>query len=180
VSPSFSPAQQKVLALIATGFANGAAAAAAGVHRNTVSNWISIPAFRQAYQQALCDRAEYFHEQADAMAAEAYAAVRAMLTDPSVPAAVRLKAALAMIDRAAALAPVFPPEPPADAESPENVHNSAQSAKTGRNEMCPCGSGIKFKRCCLGKFGKPYPVNGSAGAIHPDTPASPPSAGGTR
>jgi hypothetical protein len=23
--------------------------------------------------------------------------------------------------------------------------------KTGRNEACPCGSGVKFKRCCLGK-----------------------------
>ena len=23
--------------------------------------------------------------------------------------------------------------------------------KIGRNEMCPCGSGRKFKRCCLGK-----------------------------
>ena len=24
-------------------------------------------------------------------------------------------------------------------------------AKIGRNEPCPCGSGRKFKRCCLGK-----------------------------
>jgi hypothetical protein len=24
-------------------------------------------------------------------------------------------------------------------------------AKIGRNEQCPCGSGKKFKRCCLGK-----------------------------
>ena len=23
--------------------------------------------------------------------------------------------------------------------------------KIGRNEACPCGSGKKFKRCCLGK-----------------------------
>ena len=23
--------------------------------------------------------------------------------------------------------------------------------KIGRNEMCPCGSGKKFKKCCLGK-----------------------------
>ena len=23
--------------------------------------------------------------------------------------------------------------------------------KVGRNEPCPCGSGKKFKRCCLGK-----------------------------
>jgi len=24
------------------------------------------------------------------------------------------------------------------------------ASKTGRNEICPCGSGRKFKRCCLG------------------------------
>jgi SEC-C motif-containing protein len=23
--------------------------------------------------------------------------------------------------------------------------------KPGRNENCPCGSGLKFKRCCAGK-----------------------------
>ena len=23
--------------------------------------------------------------------------------------------------------------------------------KTGRNDACPCGSGKKFKKCCLGK-----------------------------
>jgi len=23
--------------------------------------------------------------------------------------------------------------------------------KIGRNERCPCGSGKKFKKCCLGK-----------------------------
>jgi hypothetical protein len=26
--------------------------------------------------------------------------------------------------------------------------------KTGRNEPCPCGSGLKYKRCCLGKVAK--------------------------
>lgn len=30
----------------------------------------------------------------------------------------------------------------------EDVHASAQ---TGRNDPCPCGSGRKYKRCCLGK-----------------------------
>ena len=24
-------------------------------------------------------------------------------------------------------------------------------AKTGRNELCPCGSGVKYKKCCEGK-----------------------------
>ena len=27
--------------------------------------------------------------------------------------------------------------------------------KTGRNELCPCGSGLKFKRCCLNESSRP-------------------------
>ena len=26
-----------------------------------------------------------------------------------------------------------------------------QSPKIGRNDPCPCGSGKKFKKCCMGK-----------------------------
>lgn len=26
-----------------------------------------------------------------------------------------------------------------------------ETIKPGRNDPCPCGSGLKFKRCCLGK-----------------------------
>lgn len=33
----------------------------------------------------------------------------------------------------------------------EGVELPATSAKTGRNEPCPCGSGKKHKKCCLGK-----------------------------
>lgn len=28
-------------------------------------------------------------------------------------------------------------------------HPSNQTPKVGRNELCPCGSGRKYKRCCL-------------------------------
>jgi hypothetical protein len=43
-----------------------------------------------------------------------------------------------------------PPVPP----QPKPVHNSAQPIhraypKVGRNDLCPCGSGKKFKRCCI-------------------------------
>jgi hypothetical protein len=161
MSTTLSASQQQVLALIATGSTAPAAAAAAGVHRNTISNWLRLPAFHQAILQAEYDRAVSFREQAAAMAADAYAAVRSLLADPATPAGVRLKAALAIIDRANAC---LPDQPKASAaEIQENVHNFAQSAppdqtksapdaaKTGRNVLCPCGSGVKFKRCCLGK-----------------------------
>ncbi len=46
-------------------------------------------------------------------------------------------------------------------------------AKIGRNDPCPCGSGLKYKRCCLGKQeagtiptpNKKITVSGEAGII---------------
>jgi uncharacterized protein YecA (UPF0149 family) len=35
----------------------------------------------------------------------------------------------------------------------EHVHAAPfrrEAPKTGRNDPCPCGSGKKFKKCCLG------------------------------
>ena len=42
-------------------------------------------------------------------------------------------------------------EDPSQARSakPKTVRNTAP--KVGRNDPCPCGSGKKYKRCCLGK-----------------------------
>lgn len=31
------------------------------------------------------------------------------------------------------------------------VSGPRNSSKVGRNEPCPCGSGLKFKRCCIDK-----------------------------
>jgi len=42
-------------------------------------------------------------------------------------------------------------------------------AKTGRNEPCPCGSGKKYKQCCLAKD------EAAARAAQPATPAAPPA-----
>ena len=33
----------------------------------------------------------------------------------------------------------------------EPIANKRQTPKIGRNDQCPCGSGKKFKKCCLGK-----------------------------
>jgi len=33
----------------------------------------------------------------------------------------------------------------------EEGHTLMQRIKVGRNEPCPCGSGKKFKKCCLNK-----------------------------
>jgi hypothetical protein len=43
-------------------------------------------------------------------------------------------------------APLLAPAP----EPPQTPHVRAEK-KVGRNDPCPCGSGKKFKKCCLGK-----------------------------
>jgi len=34
---------------------------------------------------------------------------------------------------------------------PERAASAQTSPKPGRNDPCPCGSGLKYKKCCLGK-----------------------------
>jgi hypothetical protein len=207
---ALTPTQQQVLALISAGSPMSHAAQEAGVHRNTVHNWIqSVPAFSQALSQARYWKAIFWREQAESLAAAALDTIRATMTDHSVPASLRLKAAqsilalactpppephspapeffsfpvsLARQPRAKSLEPLHnpaqlppdsapaqeaaesaphPPDPaPAADPTPGSVPNSAQSAlpprqpfrrdapKIGRNDLCPCGSGKKFKRCC--------------------------------
>ena len=46
---------------------------------------------------------------------------------------------------------VFEPDKPEDITDLEKLLNPSQpkvSAKIGRNEPCPCGSGKKYKKCC--------------------------------
>ncbi len=185
---SLSAAQQTVMAKMASGSTARAAAAAAGVHRNTIANWLCLSDFRQALALAQYERAVSLHQQAESIADEALSWVRALIADREVPAAVRLKAALSIIDRASAPLPEPPaalaeihrnapaelivdsspaPLPSPFPEIPEIVPKNAQcepsvavpirntSPKIGRNEVCPCGSGLKFKRCCLDKLALP-------------------------
>jgi hypothetical protein len=172
-----------VISAMSTGASAIEAAAEAGLHRNTISNWRrnSLP-FQHALAEAQYDRALYYREQAEALIPQAFDAINQILADPKTPASVRLKAALALIQLATTPPPpkkqielvLSTPEPcipipsPKPAPAPQPVaqssketapivHNSAQqpirreSPKVGRNEPCPCGSGLKFKRCCVDK-----------------------------
>jgi hypothetical protein len=166
---TFTPAQEQVLALISAGSTISDAAQSAGLHRNTVHNWIrGASLFRSALAEAREAKANYWREQAEQLAPAALDTIRAVMADPNLPASVRLKAALSIL----ALA-TNPPAAPS-----ETVHNCAQSLplapparqpnatdsvgttvgtirrstpRTGRNEFCPCGSGLKFKRCCASR-----------------------------
>jgi len=185
---ALSPAQQQVLALIAEGFTATAAAAQAGVHRNTVANWLRCEEFRAALDQARADKELLYRDEAEALAAEALAGLRSIANDPDTQAGARIRAFRTMLEHARFLMPAnsslaMPmhndaqlPERSEEGRShePPATHNDAQlpersevqtltpdprpltpaahgRPKVGRNELCPCGSGTKFKRCCLGK-----------------------------
>jgi SEC-C motif-containing protein len=130
---SLTQAQQRILALMSAGSTASAAARYAGVHRNTVGNWLHLPAFREALAAARQHQDAACREKAASLADQAITAIQAFLADPQVPAAVRLQAALAIRGQ------------PAKPAGPD------PSAPTGRNRPCPCGSGRKFKRCCISK-----------------------------
>lgn len=167
-----SSQQFEVICALSSGATMTAAAEQAGIHRNTINNWRrNSPPFQNALAHAQYDRALLVREQIEEHLDLAFQALRDLLADPKTPASIRLKAALAIIQTAAT-----PPEPKKQIEleiqkivvqpspAPEPVHNIAQSApppilhnsaqshpKIGRNEPCPCKSGLKFKRCCLNK-----------------------------
>jgi hypothetical protein len=46
---------------------------------------------------------------------------------------------------------IYAPVPEPEIRPVQNKANSSpvHAAKTGRNATCPCGSGLKFKKCCL-------------------------------
>ena len=113
------------------------------------------------------------------MADIALDAVRTLLTSPDTPPSVRLRAAIFVLN--ANSSPQehkpqpkhVPPPPRPQPESlptpePESFSPPASPKprqpyiaplRPGRNEPCTCGSGIKHKKCCLGK---PAPPLGAA------------------
>ena len=177
---ALSALQLEVIDALSSGVTITAAAAQAGVHRNTICNWRrnQVP-FQHALAHAQYDRAMLYREKIEELVDLAVETLSSLLSDPQASPSVRLKAALAVVHLAAK-----PPEPkqqvellletvtaaparsnPAPMHTPAQpaaapvtpVHNSAptpfrrEQPKIGRNETCPCGSGQKYKRCCLGK-----------------------------
>ncbi len=172
-----SPAQEQVISLLSEGRTVSAAAEAAGIHRNTVSLWRrTVPVFERALAAAHYDRTLLWRDLAESHIELAIATIRDLIADPKTPASVRLRASLALLSRAETM----PPAEPSVSHNPfhrhvaalldpdrtmplnvqsgktENVQHSAQPFRrdappVGRNEPCPCGSGRKFKQCCLNR-----------------------------
>jgi hypothetical protein len=122
---NLTPAQQRVVALLSAGSTATAAAQFVGVHRNTVANWLRSSAFRDALIETRRDQDLAWREQVRSLAGQAVSAIKATL-------AKRLAASAQS-----------PPSPPTQPVTP------TPAARPGRNHPCPCGSGRKFKRCCM-------------------------------
>jgi hypothetical protein len=175
---NLSPAQAQVIAAFARGRSITAAALEAGVHRSTIHNWLrDEPGFTTAVQLARAEYAAILNDGMRDLAARALETVRELLDDPQTPPAIRLKAALAVLER-----PHYPKEGwhlPERIESPQKQQvlqdlaemeadlramgmadkadkmeakapqaEREDSPRIARSAPCPCGSGNKYKRCC--------------------------------
>jgi hypothetical protein len=189
-----NPPQLHVIDAVSNGASLTDAAAQAGIHPNTLSQWRrNSPDFREALAITRYDRALLYRDRAVELADLAFETLRHVLTDPKSSPSTRLRAALYIIDKASTPPKLENEEPanlddmlatmketaethsaqqqPADAQNCTTVHNDAQpepvsqmhnfaqppepyrrpEPKIGRNDPCPCGSGKKYKICCLGK-----------------------------
>jgi AcrR family transcriptional regulator len=174
---TLSPAQAQVIAALAQGRTITDAACDAGIHRTTIHHWFRTePLFKSSFQEAQREYVETLHDGMRDLAARAVETLRNLLDDPNTPAAVRLRTALAVLER-----PHYPKQGwqlPERIETPreqevvdqlaeieadyramrmtETIRANAQrksdepppSTPIARSAPCPCGSGVKYKRCC--------------------------------
>jgi hypothetical protein len=140
--PELTPAQAQIVSALAQGRSVTQAALEAGLHRNTVHNWLrNEPRFKTAVAEAQRDYAAAFQDGLHELAARAVDALRSLLDDPNTPPSVRLRTALAILEREEWRLPHPVSPEPGEADQ-------AVAAPVARNAPCPCGSGNKYKRCC--------------------------------
>jgi hypothetical protein len=131
---------------------------------SATANHITPNNFSPIQEQAAIDQVRACREEALKAVPLATQTILAILNDPAASPSIRLRAAgmilkLADLKSTETNPPSFAPSRLGEkAVKPEIVHNPAQSTilpfrregpKTGRNEPCPCGSGRKYKICCL-------------------------------
>lgn len=109
ISPPFetgglTPVQVQVVAALAQGCSTVQAAAAAGIHRTTIHNWMrTSDEFRAAVDQARSHFFACIADQLNQLATTALETLRTLLTSTDTPPAIRLKAALAVLERPSSL-----------------------------------------------------------------------------
>jgi hypothetical protein len=189
---NLSPVQAQVIAALAQGRTVTAAAQDAGLHRNTIYNWYHEPAFKTAVEEAQSEYVAILSDGMRDLAALALDTLRNLLEDPKTPASVRLRTALSILqrphfpNRGWHLPERI--EPPREQQVVDNLAEikadydamrmtdamkasaAAQAPDQPKEPIarcapCPCGSGLKYKRCCGGASpGKVNPPNSAQGA----------------
>jgi hypothetical protein len=134
--PTLTPTQHHVLSLLAQGISTTEAAAAAGVHRNTVGTWRRTdPAFARELEFAARERSMFWHDQAAALAEKAVTVLSEILDDQTASPSLRLRAALKVIDMASDPQP-GPMKPfPTSAAEAEAVHGRTLLLHSLMNEQ---------------------------------------------
>ncbi len=100
VLSALSVDQAKAALTLARGGTVTAAADAIGVHRASIYNWFKKdPGFKQAIEEIRRDRNERLIDEMRALDSLALSRLRRILEDDSVPAAVQLRAAMAVLKR---------------------------------------------------------------------------------
>ena len=97
---NLSPTQAKVVAALAQGRTISAAARDAGIDRGTIHRWLrDQPAFKSAVQSARREYTGLLNDQLRELASTALDTLRTLLENPDTASSVRLKTALAILER---------------------------------------------------------------------------------
>ena len=160
---TLTPIQVQVLQSLVAGLSVTAAAKEAGIHRTTVHLWTrTLPDFARAYLTLRQQRADRLVDELGDLAGLAINTFRQLLSDESASASVRLKAAMEIVKLVEAQRPTTlstalagPKFEKLDADlrvaeiiNPPKTAPAPKSTPVGRNAPCPCGSPLKYKRCC--------------------------------
>jgi uncharacterized protein YchJ len=166
---TLSPVQAQVVTALAAGASISAAAKSAGVHRSTVHNWLNDAAFSAQFDTSRHDYVESLRDQLRDLSALALDTIRQLLENPGAASSVRLRAAQFVLNRSNWVLPEPISSPKQQLEEAEMAALEAEvgyhrlteeinKAETraghttiqriARNAPCPCGSDLKYKRCC--------------------------------
>src|SRR2546423_2891536 len=172
---NLSPVQAQVIAALAQGRTATDAARDAGIHRTTIHHWFRTqPLFKTAFEEAQREYVESLRDSMRDLAARAVETLRNLLDDPNTPPAVRLRTALAILQRPHVPQPGWHLPERIESEREQQVVDTLKeiksdydemrmtealqananqkkeeepspSAQIPRNAPCPCGSGAKYK-----------------------------------
>jgi uncharacterized protein YchJ len=164
---NLTPIQAAAAIALGFGLQIPAVAAELKIHRSTLYNWAKNPLFFNAVETANAEFQKQFRTQIAMLTRLALTNIQQILSDTEASPSVRLKAALAVLkqdwklpestefDTNSEESDPLRNEMPPDSPEPQQP---IRSEKVGRNEPCPCGSNLKYKRCC-GNPVRPHSTN---------------------